>query len=253
MQGQAAFESLLPRLKAIPADSLATLNADAGRAAIAALGVAAIATAPEMLVRFKSLPAKEFKIKSVEDLSTIAWACWYAATENEKNRATSTDAKLPADLVNKAVAMENRMQACCEYHLNDDPEVGPQLAALRAGHGHQDLATDLLGYAAIYRDHWDVLSADKKHFRATDADDAVKIAEEMLALLGTRTSPETRQTTEYLQRAFTLLLDTYDEVAVTGRWLLRNDPQAEKTFPSLLSLTRSRKRRNKPTSPPAEG
>jgi hypothetical protein len=253
IKGKAAFESLLPRYKAMAPESLATLNADAARAAIAALGVAARANDPELLTRFKRLPAKEFDIGNVEDLPTIAWACWYAATEDQKSRATQTDAKLPAELVQKVVVMEARMQACCEYHLNDHPEVGPHLAALRSGTGHHDLAADLLGYAGIYREHWDVLSADKKHFQATDADDAVKLAEEMIASLGARLSPEARLAADHLLRAWTLLLDTYEEVASTGRWLLRHDPRATQAFPSLFSLVRTRRSRAKTSQTPVEG
>ena len=148
------------------------------------------------------------------------------------------------------------MQACCEYHLNDHPEVGPHLAALRSGSGHQDLAADLLGYAGVYREHWDVLSADKKHFRPADADDAVKIAEEMIALLGARLGPEARLAADHLARAWTLLLDTYEEVASTGQWLVRHEANAEHAFPSLFSLVRTRRsRKPKPeTAPaPAEG
>lgn len=57
------------------ADTLLALNADVGLAAVAALGVAARANAPEMLVRFDSLPASEFDVKMVEELPTMAWAC----------------------------------------------------------------------------------------------------------------------------------------------------------------------------------
>jgi hypothetical protein len=222
------------------ADSLATVNADVALAAVAALGVAGRANAPEMLVRFKSLPDTEFDSSLVEQLPTIAWACWYAAIEDQRGRVLASDAKLPADLVQKAITMEARMQACCEYHLNDHVEMGPYLAMLRAGTGYRDIASDLLGYASIYREHYSVLSKDKKHFRATDADDAVHIGEEMLAILGARLGPEASLAADYLARAWTLLLESYDEVAATGRWLLRNDVQGDKVFPSLYALARTR-------------
>lgn len=241
IQGKAAFESLLPRYKAMPVESLIAVNADAGLAAVAALGVASRANEPELLARFKSLPAAEFDASLVEQLPTIAWACWYAATEDQKGRALSSEAKLPADLVQKALNIESRMQACCEYYLNDHPEIAPQLAMLRAGTGHRDLAADLLGYASIYREHYSTLSTDKKYFIATDADDAVKAAEEMLSTLGARLSPEARLASDQLARAWTLLLDSYDEVATAGRWLLRRDAQVNKLFPSLFSMVRTRR------------
>ncbi len=75
IQGKAAFDTLLLRYEAMSADTLLALNADVGLAAVAALGVAARANAPEMLVRFDSLPASEFDVKMVEELPTMAWAC----------------------------------------------------------------------------------------------------------------------------------------------------------------------------------
>ncbi|MDC3960549.1 hypothetical protein [Polyangium jinanense] len=254
VKGKQAFDVLFPHYKTMPVESLAVVNADAGLAAVAALGLAARASEPKLLARYKSLPPSEFDAALVELLPTAAWACWYAATEDQKARALSTEGKLPAELVQKALGIEARMQALCEYHLNDHPEVGPYLAMLRAGTGHRDLAADLLGYATVYRDHYDTLKDDKKHFRATDADDAVKAAEEILASLGARLSPEARVAGEHLARAFTVLLDTYEEVAATGRWLLRHEPTPEKTFPSLYSVIRSRaggRSKKKPEPAPA--
>ena len=240
VKGKAAFESLLPRYKMMSAELLVMVNADVGQAAVAALGVAARANEADLLTRFKKLPTDEFDASLVEQLATIAWACWHAFTEHQKVRALATDAKLPADLVQNAMTIESRMQACCEYYLNDDPVIGPYLAMLRAGTGHRDLAADLLGYAEVYRDHYDIVSVDKKYFRVTDADDAVKTAEAMLGLLGAKLGPETRISADDLARAWTLLFDTYDEVATTGRWLLRKDSQADKVFPSLHSMARVR-------------
>lgn len=253
IKGKKAFDALLPRYRTMTAESLAVVNADAGLAAVAALGVAARANEPDLLGRFKSLPSKEFDATLVEQLPTIAWACWYAATEDQKSKVFATEAKLPADLVHKATAMERRMQACCEYYFNDHPDLGPYLAMLRAGSGHRDLAADLLGYAGVYRDQYDNLKDDKRHFLATDADDAVKVAEEILAILGSRLGPEGRAAADDLARAWTLLLDTYEEVAATGRWLLRHEPHPEKTFPSLFSVIRVRhggRARKKPEAAP---
>lgn len=243
IQGKTAFEALLPRLRALPADSLVTLNADAGLAAIVVLGIAKQVTEPSLLARFKSLPAAEFDASLPEQLPTIAWACWYAATEYQKSRDLRSEAKLPMSLVQEAVAMEARMQACCEYYLSDHPEAGPELALLKAGTGHRDLAADLLGYASLYREHYALLSADKKYFMASDADQAVQTAEKMLSLLGLNLSPEMHEAADDVARAWTLLLDVYDEVAAAGRWLLRNDPDVQKIFPSLYSTLRKRRSR----------
>jgi hypothetical protein len=85
----------------------------------------------------------------------------------------------------------------------------------------------------------------------------VHVAEQMLSILGARLSPEARLAADYLARAWTLLLDTYEDVATTGRWLLRRDPQADKAFPSLYTLARTRhggrgRKKQEPVAMPAQ-
>ena len=250
-KGKAYFTELGPRYAAIPRESLAPVNIDAGLAAIAALGIAARTNEPALRARFQSLPASEFDSTQLDLLPKTAWACWYAATEDAKARAVATDAKLPIEMVQRAAEIERRMQACCEYYFNDHLELGPYLAALRSGTGHRDLASDLLGYASIYADQYDTIKDDKKHYRPTDADDAVKLAEEMLTLLGSRLTPEARTAADNLARAWTLLRDTFNDVVDTGRWLLRKDPRAAAELPSLFYLARPRSggRPAKPAEP----
>lgn len=98
-KGKAFFTELQPRYQAMPADALPVVNADAGLAAIAALGVAARAADPALLPRFQSLPASEFDSANVELLHKAAWACWYAYHESRKERALASEARLPAELV----------------------------------------------------------------------------------------------------------------------------------------------------------
>jgi hypothetical protein len=47
-----------------------------------------------------------------------------------------------------------------------------------------------------------------------------------------------RAAADDLSRAWTLLLRVYNEVAETGRWLLRRDPNGKDEFPSLYSVAR---------------
>lgn len=52
-------------------------------------------------------------------------------------------------------------------------------------------------------------------------------------------------------RAWTLLLRCYDEVAATGRWLLRHEPKVDAYFPSLHAAGRPGIGRNKSSKTPA--
>jgi hypothetical protein len=135
------------------------------------------------------------------------------------------------------------MQACCEYYLLDDPELGPEVLRLRPGVGYRDLAADLLGYADLYTKRHDVVRQDRKYYRATDRDEAVRIAEQILELLGETLGPTGRTASSLLGRTFDLLRAAYQDVSETGRWLLRADPERERLFPSIYSVGRSRRSR----------
>lgn len=250
-RGQAAFHALLSRFAAIPASEIANTATDIEAAALAALGVFSRIMKPEVYSRFGSLPSAEFDIASVDGLGEAAWAVMFAHTSAAKARAGATEARLPAKLVSRAIETEARMQACCEYYLADDMELGPEVARLRAGVGHRDLANDLLGYADIYRMRNDHLKLDRKNYRATDAADAIKIAEEMISLLGEGLSPEAKIAAENLGRSWTYLLNIYDEVKSTGRWLFRGEPDVDSLFPSLFSAGRTGRPKKKAKTEPA--
>src|SRR5262249_34700596 len=152
----------------------------------------------------------------------------------DKARGNASEAMLPADLVQLATGIEGRMQKCCEYYFADDPALGPEIARLRAGSGYRDLAGDLMGYAAIYRDKLDVVKHDKKHSRATALGDAVKTGEAILKALADSMGPDLKEASDLLARAWTLLLAIYAEVSATGRWLERSETGVDALYPSLF-------------------
>ena len=241
-RGQIAYEGLQPLLAALPEDELLTINIDMTGAAIGAIGVAERAREPALLARFQSLPPSEFDPTQIELLLMLGWAALYVATRIGEGRGSGR-AKLPPELVESAITLETRMQICCEYHLGDHPEAGGHLARLRPGNGYRDLAADLLGYAELYRIYQDVLSRDFKHYRATDEAEAVQTAEQIYTLLGEVVTAEPQISSIDARRIWTLLVPTYENVAETGRWLLRREAsRAERLFPSLFLVSRAGRR-----------
>lgn len=239
-RGQTAFDAIQPLLATLAEDELMTINTDMSAAAIGALGVAERAREPTLLARFQSLPASEFDFSQIELLTMLGWAALYVMTRTGPARGRS---KLPVTLVESAVVLEARMQICSEYHLSDHPEAGGELSRLRPGNGYRDLAADLLGYAHLYRTHQDVLSRDFKHYRATDEGEAVQTAEQIYTFLGEAATAEPQISSIDARRIWTLLVPTYENVAATGRWLLRHESsRAERLFPSLFRLSRTGRR-----------
>jgi len=251
--GQQSFEQLGPRLEGLDASRLARTNVDIEASIIAALAVARRVSEPALLARFQSLPAGEFDPTCLQTLGTAAWATWYALRQYSRESATSSEARLPASLVKQAAEVEQRMQQCAEYHLNDHPTAGPWLLALRPGTGHRDLASDLAGYADIHEQHADVLRHDRRHFREGDVALARELSARILQLLGDTLSPEARSWQERLARCWTLLLSTYAEVSAAGSWLERKSPDVSRLFPSLHAVGRAaQKGSTEPTpAPPA--
>jgi hypothetical protein len=247
-RGQAAFLAIQPFLATLADDELQPLNVDMTAAAIGAIGVADRAREPSLLARFQGLPPGEFDATQVDRLSELGWAALHTVTLSSQLGGRGR-AKLPADLVERAITLEARMQTCCEYHLGDHPVAGVELARLRPGVGYTDVAADLLGYAGLYYTYQDILSGDTKHYLATDPDDAVSTAEQMYTLLGESATIQAEVSTVDAQRVWTLLLRTYEDVAGTGRWLLRGEARrAERLFPSLFRLSRTG-RRTRPEEP----
>ena len=208
------------------------------RIPIAAVGVADRCEEPQFHARFKSIPASEFDHRHVDRLGDLAWGTWHAGLLSKQLKAQKSTAKLPASLVEVAVQVERRMQRCCEYHLSDDPVASKELQRLRPGVDYIDLAGDLAGYAKLYGDHIDIVSADTKYYRADDRELALRTSAQIVKLLGEGMTSAAASARNMAVRCFTLLNTSYNEVAEVGRWLLRNDPNPDVSFPSLYAVAR---------------
>lgn len=241
--GRDAFERIEPLLAQVDDDTLAPMSTSVTGAAMAAIAVSKLVMEPAMYATFQRLAALEdfdFDMRHVDGLADLAWGTLYVAKETARLRHALTRSRLPDDLVQEATAIKARMQSCCEYHLIDHPEAGTEVERLRAGRGHRDLALDLLGYADLYQRYQPVVATDSKHYRASDAADALRLSKELFGLLGDALIERERSVSAQLNRAWTLLVDSYNEVRTVGHFLFRRDPvTADQMFPSLFAVGRA--------------
>ena len=251
-RGAAAFQRLSDRLRAISKTDWKIINVDVLEAAMVAIGVAARVNAKRLRVRFDTIGGSEFDIANVRDLEDVAWAAWQATKVLDSLRATG-DATLPAALVKRATEVEARMQKCCEYYFADDPVLADELARLRPGTGHRDLAGDLIGYADIYESRFEIVSQDMKYYRPTDLADARKIAKQIVDLLSASLTTEARAAAADQVRAWTLLRQVYGEVRAAGLFIERHDPTSAERYPSLYAATRAPATRKKKAAPEGPG
>ena len=238
----AALHRLEPRLFALDREKLVPPHADVKLAAMAALGVADRVAPPEVRARFARLPREELDPKHLDDLRDAAWAAWHAKSQLDAAVAGASEPPLPGELVERAAALKERMLRVLRYWLEDDAGVTKQLAPLGRRKGSAELAADLLKLAGLYREKKSIIEADVKHYRTDDADQAEQLSAEAAKLSGARRAEAEARGGELVSRAFSLLLQIYQEVRAAGLYLYRNENAAE-LFPALTGQVAPRKRK----------
>ena len=154
--------------------------------------------------------------------------------ETRASKSTVSEAKLGADLVANGTGLRGRMLRLVEYYLGDDPDTGPEVAAIRSETGYVDLASDLMRLARLYEEHKEIIRTDAKLYRETDAGEANEVSAKIMRALSEGGKEDYKNWLNLRARAWTLLHESYDEVRAAGLFIYRNDPLRVK-FPSIFS------------------
>lgn len=234
-----AFEALLPLLDT--QRDLRAASTDLRRAIIHGAAIGRLVRKPDMRLEFESLPARRFDIQHVDRLEPSAMATWYTALMLRGALPLSTGARLPEELLAEGAEVKQRMIKVIEYMLGHSKPISTQVADIRGGKGHVDMADDLMQLGDIYEGNATALAEDRTHYRAEDAITAKKIAHGILLVLGDGRASDARYWTDYQARAWTLLVNTYEEVSAAGQWLFRHE-NGETRFPSLYAVGRQPRR-----------
>jgi hypothetical protein len=234
-----AFEAVKPALDTVVEVRVA--NTDIHKAINCAASVGRMVLQPEMRAAFASLPASFFDILHVDRLEQVALATAYASLQAGHVAPLSTGAKLPVPNLIEATALKQVMLKVLEYNLGHVDAIATLLASIRPGHGHADLVSDLWRLAVMYEEHAPELIADTRFYQAGDAARAKQYVQGFNHVLGDGRESDAEYWTDYLGRAWTLLVNTYDEVSAAGRWLFR-DANGEERFPSLYAIGRQPRR-----------
>jgi hypothetical protein len=128
-----------------------------------------------------------------------------------------------------------------EHYFGDDAKLGPIVAAIRSGTGHQDLASDLQALADLFGQPRvkAIVERDPVYYEPGDAQDARTHAGAILTELGFKAAGDAERWTNLTQRAWTLLSASYDEVKAAGEFIFRNDDDVSESYPSLISAVRN--------------
>src|SRR5690606_7107341 len=124
-------------------------------------------------------------------LGPAAWGLWYALAQRATAATAASDARVSAETLRRASTIRQRMLRVAGYMLADEPDAAAELASIRAGAGHADLAVDLTRLAALYGGrHEATLEQGGAHYRRTDARAAKDAAAAILADLASSETPE---------------------------------------------------------------
>lgn len=235
-----AFEELRPRFD--QQKKLRRANVDIEKAAAQALVIGRMVQRPEVREMFEQLSSRVFDMGHVNDLEKAALATLHAVIAYRNAAVFATQARVPPGVVAEARELKQRMLLVLGYYLREDHEVAV-LADIQGGKSHAKLASDLLRLSDRYSCNEARLRQDRVHYRPEDAARASELSRRIYACLGGHDRSEERVWAGHVQRAWTFLLATYDEVRVAGRFVYRHEKGRER-FPSLISSQRQTARRS---------
>jgi hypothetical protein len=107
-----------------------------------------------------------------------------------------------------------------DFALKDDADVR-ELASIRSGTGYGDLQSDLIRLAVLLRARKNTLAEEApRRFNPAHADDAERLAAEILAAITDGQTPAVRELALKIERVFGLVEVDYDQVVRADLHLL---------------------------------
>ena len=250
-----SFEAVRGALDSFDEDEVLRIRVDMQRAAAVVLVIARRDLTPARRTVFEAFAQQgNYDLATLEGLPALAEATWYVRRQQSMALYDASTAAIRPEDSAAAYETRARMMLVVGHWVGDRRDIATRLKQLREGSGYQDLANDLQTLAELYarddvRSH---IEHDRKHYRATDAVDAIRYAALLMTALGPAGEGEAERLTGLAQRSATLLLRAYEEHRACGQFLFRKAEDVSTTYPSLFSAARSA-RRKRPSDEPPDG
>jgi hypothetical protein len=178
---------------------------------------------PAIRARLRVLPESELPSAVLDGYEAALVLAETSSAEYELARSGDTNARVSLVSVQTGLAMSRRMQRCLGYNLEGDDEVERQLADIREGSGHADLANDLAELSVLYGTHNEALRGDGRNYRASDAADSKALAEKIREEMAQGQRAVTKKAGQKWAKAFAALDASHGEIIAAGRYLDRKD------------------------------
>jgi len=233
---RAALDRLRPALAAIPADAVGPFRASVRQAVANALKVAeAFAADRERLAA--TFRPEAFDPAEHADVGERAQALWQADIDL---RLAESPATARDEALERALPLRRALLRAATYLWEEDPVLGPKVAAIRSGRGHLDAADDLRTLAELLGARWEEVSAGTT-LSSEELDGAVAVAGELAAHTGPRRTPrELAELRDLRDRAGLHLQRAVDEIRAAVGYVSRHADDPLAGYPSVFTHPRSR-------------
>ncbi len=241
----AAYERVKEDLAGLKPEEFIQVNLDIPTAVSTVIGVLPEVKALRPQIE-KELPS--FDLASFDKLEDYAWALSYA--QSLYLTATQPPDDL-AELAPAATQLRERLLAdarsLAHYGLVDSG----QLAELKGANGVKNIAQDLQILVIALQANWASIQG-KAPTTAADLDTAMRMSARLMRIVGGREQGPAQQAaaTDRRLRAFTMVLNVYEDVRRAVGYLRAREDDADSIAPALHP-GRPRRKQADPPSPPA--
>jgi hypothetical protein len=220
-----ALELLEDELLAIDPKTLVFMNLDVPAAAMTVLGaLEVLESCRPALVEL----CGEEKVRSLDRLELIARATLHA---HARYRVVETGTQL-APLLKELTKMRDVLLAEARALVAREVIEPGLMGELTGVHGHRNLCVDVLQLVSLFQTNWDAV---RGACGVTEADlaRAESLADRLARMIGQREQGAQSPATDLRRRAFTLLVQTYEETRRLVSYLRWYEGDAERIAPSL--------------------
>ncbi|MBN1607666.1 MAG: hypothetical protein JW940_13600, partial [Polyangiaceae bacterium] len=230
-----AYESALSEIQSVPDSELVHISIDLTSAAVTALGAL-----PEIRALREEIAENLPKFDRVrfDQLETYTRALIHAqALYRSATTPSESLADLAAELTSTRDVFFSDASALARRGL-----ISPErLKEFKASNGYREIAIDVLGLAALLREHWSCING-KTAATLADLDEAASSVEHMLVALGLREQAPSAiaDVVKNRQRAFTLFVRTYDDARRAVAYL--RPEEVDDIAPSLYAGRAARRK-----------
>jgi hypothetical protein len=230
-----AFAKVEPELASVAAEALTPITVDIGAA------VAAVTAASARIHEHRDAIAEQLPhhpIEHIDNLETYAQAAWYAHLVHTYVSGSPESAKA---LIDEAQRLREGLLIAAEALAHRGLLNADSVAKIRKGSGTVDMAGDLSGLSALFKESWGKVSS-KTAVERTEIDRAAELGPAVLVALHARKNAgKAVDTADQRARAFALLEAAYDSCRRALAYLRWKEGDADAIAPSLHKKRPGRK------------